>query len=460
MTLGRDKPLFVPVKRNMLTIPGMAGAYLQSSQIEPIAFGQPIAFKVRDDEHALQIKDELAEWLITDKPASLEFDDEPGRIYYALIQNSISDLERFADLRQGTIQFLLLDPYSYGPELTRNFTSDAITLTNAGTAEADPVFELTAKKKTTFAMISNGDEYNLIGKPATVNEQTVDTRSLLFEEDGSTINTWTTAGTKVDGGTITGSFGTDGAGITVPDYGTGPSWHGPALIKEVTPVQDFEVKAHLQMRTPNPNQATRIELYLYNEFMNVIGKMAVVDNMTAVNKKNGEGRVGPFVGVGQNYLISSANYQYNWDYFFGMLRIKRVGNKIEFYITRIATDTRHVLNLRKTYTDNAGDYSGRLKYVQIHIGKNGPEPYSSKFFSVSAYELSQATVDQTPYILDVGDKVSFDHKNDDILVNGEPRNDLKNFGGSFFKLKKGENTLAVLPSASFNTEVKYRNRYL
>ncbi|SHI02554.1 hypothetical protein SAMN05421807_1355, partial [Virgibacillus chiguensis] len=42
MTRGRTKPLFTPVQRNVLTVPGMPGGHIESSQIEPISFIQPI----------------------------------------------------------------------------------------------------------------------------------------------------------------------------------------------------------------------------------------------------------------------------------------------------------------------------------------------------------------------------------------------------------------------------------
>src|SRR5690606_38626397 len=139
---GRQKAPFAPLTRNIITVPGMPGGHLQSTDVEPLVINQPIGFRVKDDEHALQLKDELATWLITDEPVPLQFDDEPGRFYYAVVQNTGDDFEKFAELRQGTIQFLCLDPYAHGDEVIVEFPSDVVTVTNEGTTEADPVFEL------------------------------------------------------------------------------------------------------------------------------------------------------------------------------------------------------------------------------------------------------------------------------------------------------------------------------
>src|SRR5690606_22439672 len=212
---GRQKAPFAPIARNLLRIPGRPGAILQSSETEPLVIYQPIGFVVNDHADALAKKDELASWLVTDDPVPLEFDDEPGRTYYAVVQNTITDFEQFVNQRRGTIEFLVLDGYGYGPELEATFPSDVVTLTNKGTAEADPVFELEVKQPVTFALIANqDDEYMLIGKEPTVEQTPFNPKQEILFEDGSTITTWTTA-TNVDGGTVSGQFGTDGTGITV-----------------------------------------------------------------------------------------------------------------------------------------------------------------------------------------------------------------------------------------------------
>ncbi|WP_200416279.1 distal tail protein Dit [Virgibacillus salexigens] len=462
MTSGRTKPLFVPVKRSLLTVPGMKGAHLQSTEIEPLSFNQPIAFKVKDDQHALQIKDELASWLITDEPVPLEFDDEPGRTYYAIVQNTIEDFERMGVLRQGSINFLCLDPYSYGTEQPIEFGSDAGVIINEGTAEAEPIFELEAIKKVPFALIQNQHgEYMLIGTPVDVTSEVVDTKTLLLEERGQSLDTWNSSPISLDNGYVDGTFGTDNDGITVPSYGpdtTDPDWHGPALRKEVPVAQDFEVEAMVQGRTTETSQTFRIEFSLFDEGMTELGKMAIKDDTLGIHRKKGEGRLGPYVGANENYLISSQNYSYDQDYFYGMLRIRRVGKEIMFYITRVNSSGRHVQTILRKFIDNENRYAGKLKYIQIHIGKfaDTDRAYAPKIDHIKVFELAQVTVDQTPYIADVGDIITLDHVNKEILINGEARNDLKAFGGLFFTLKKGENHLITHPANSFRTTGRYR----
>src|SRR5699024_10594334 len=84
---GREKAPFAPLTRNTIKVPGMHGAYLQSTDVEPIVINQPIGFRV-DHNNELSFKDELASWLVTTDPVPLVFDDEPGRTYYAVVQNT------------------------------------------------------------------------------------------------------------------------------------------------------------------------------------------------------------------------------------------------------------------------------------------------------------------------------------------------------------------------------------
>src|SRR5690625_3401705 len=447
----------------LITVSNNDGAYVEGGRKPPRYLDVTITVKSPSFSDLRRKIDELNDILNTREDVPIVFDDETDMTYYGRL-DSVNNLTEEHKIYQAVLTFLCSDPYKYGPEVSKDL-GDVDTVNNEGTVSANPIFELTAMEKATFAMISNGAdedaEYNLIGTPADVDEQLVDTRTLLLEERGQTLDTWTDVGTEVDG-TVDGTLGTDSDGITVPSYGTDtPDWHGPALMKEVTPAQDFEVQMGVQGRITEVQQTYRIEFYLFDENMNQLGKMAILDRSQNIAQYQAEGRYGGSTGH-EYYPISSRNYQVKHDHYFGMLRMIRIGNKFEFYVTRINNNNQHVRSLKETYIDSANEFVGRLKYVQIHIGKyaDTPRAYAPKIHYIKAFRLSQATVDQTPYILDAGDVVTFDHKNEDILINGEPRNDLKNFGGSFFKLKKGYNSLIVHPSDTFDSKVIYSNKYL
>lgn len=127
---GRVKPPFARLKRNLSY--KRVGARLKSTDIEPLPIVQPIGFIVGKDEDELKLKDELAEWLVTEEPAPLQFDDEPGRTYYAAVQNTLEDFGKFINQRSGTIQFICPDPYGYGSEHDLNLSTTFTTYSIRG----------------------------------------------------------------------------------------------------------------------------------------------------------------------------------------------------------------------------------------------------------------------------------------------------------------------------------------
>jgi predicted phage tail component-like protein len=456
---GRKRQIY-NLKRNLLYTPGRPGAYLESTDEDVTIIEEQIIINAKSGEDLQKLKEDIAAWLVTDEPKPLIFDDEPDRTYFAMVEG-ILEIEDFVNLGSGTITFICPDPYKYGPELEAVFPSDIVTLTNEGTADADPIFELEVKKPVTFAMVANqDDEYMMIGKPADVNMTVVNPKTELLYENGETIGDWTQA--PPDWGGSEGTIGYDGAGITAPTYGTGSGYHGPSVFKEVPVTKDFEIELRGQLYTDAVGQTGRFGFFLFDDQMREIAFMAAIDNSAYVNRKLAEGRIGPYIGDFKNYLISSRNYQKEWDNFPAYLRLRRIGDTYTFYVARILGDGRHMEPLTASWTVWEDKFRGRLKYVGIFIEKHGDtqSPHTNRIDYIKVHALQQTTEDQTPYIAQPGDIITFDHVTKDILINGESRKDLKDFGARFFELQKGENQFVVLPSNSFAVRVRYRERFL
>src|SRR5699024_12075812 len=96
LVIGRNrrKAPFAAINRSLITVPGMDGGYLSRSRSDALIIEQPIFYYSDSDTHALNLKDELAEWLYTREPAPLEFEDEPWRVYYAFVQNTLADFAK------------------------------------------------------------------------------------------------------------------------------------------------------------------------------------------------------------------------------------------------------------------------------------------------------------------------------------------------------------------------------
>lgn len=112
---GKRRSAFAPIKRNLLPIEGMPGAYLESTDTEVRVIQQPITINAKDRMDERKLEEDLSAWLITGQPAELIFDEEPDRVYYAVIDGSL-DIEDIARFGKGTITFICPDPYKYGTE--------------------------------------------------------------------------------------------------------------------------------------------------------------------------------------------------------------------------------------------------------------------------------------------------------------------------------------------------------
>lgn len=119
---GRKDSAFAPLTRNIQNM--RIGSRLRSTSVQPRVISQPIAYIAKDDKTNREILDELSTWLVTEEPKKLEFKEEPGRVYYAVVEGGIEEIERFSRTRTGVINFLCLDPYGYGEEYAEELSKD------------------------------------------------------------------------------------------------------------------------------------------------------------------------------------------------------------------------------------------------------------------------------------------------------------------------------------------------
>lgn len=450
---------------DLISVNGMDGAHLSGVTTPP----RFLELRVRiDATNRLELSeriDEINAILDVQEPVPIVFPDEPDFTYYGLPEIASGE-GRKTFFTRDTITIICPDPYKYGPEKTVGFPSDLVIIENDGSKETFPVYEMTVTAPITFAMIQKqSGETLLIGEPTSVQQTLVNDRNVVLDERGESLSSWGTPPIKIDGtnAVIGGSIGTDGTGIVPSSYGTGPAWHGPALAKEIPAIQDFELEMRCRVELDRSSDTFRIETYLFDEGLNVIGKLAIVDNTINISQIAAEGRYGDFRGVNEGYAISSRNYLRRAQHFHGVLRLTRRGNNFEFYVARLATGTvipKHNDVLRVSYTDTSQTLTGKLKYVQMHFGKFGSSTSATvpRINQLKVTELTQVTEDQTPYIAYPGDMITFDTKSEEILINGEDAMRYKAFISKFFPLEKGENILAVLPENSFEVEARYRER--
>lgn len=108
---------WAPIRRRMLTIPGMPVALLESTDVEPLPLAVEVLIESEGFANLERVKEDLAAWLITEKPEELIFENDPERIYYAVVDGSLN-LDELVRIGRGIITFICPDPYKYGAEKT------------------------------------------------------------------------------------------------------------------------------------------------------------------------------------------------------------------------------------------------------------------------------------------------------------------------------------------------------
>src|SRR5690606_15365463 len=151
------------------------------------------------------------------------FPDEPDMTYYGEYAGVEENVEyHHVGIHRGTI-YILRDKFKYGTEKAVEPSSDTFIVENEGTAETEPIITLTAKEPTTFAMVSNGEEYMMVGRPIDVDELAQPRLTTILNDNCSSLVGWTALpnGAQLDTGIVGGTMYVHGGyGFSAESYGT------------------------------------------------------------------------------------------------------------------------------------------------------------------------------------------------------------------------------------------------
>ncbi|MFE4525445.1 distal tail protein Dit [Cytobacillus firmus] len=453
------------IKRNMLYIPGRIGAYLDRTDIDIKIIEQPVIFEGVDKLNLRKLEEELSSWLITEQPGELIFNDEPDRIYYAVVDGSLN-VEEIANFGRGTIRFICPDPYKYTKEFTKSFAGDVASIRNLGTAEAKPVFEMNVLEPVTYAMIENQyKKYLMIGRPYDVTAQQPFVREeLVFDKLGNSLSGWS-QGLSVDGGVVDGLFYINGSAFRAQTYGANATaWHGPAIQQSLPELlTDFKIQTFFTVKPKTEKSFGRAELYLVNAGGQKIAKLAMKNIGSDGGSNVGEVILRNEASGDQEVMIRTPGIRERlWNNFYGVLRLERSNGIYKAYIAMVDTKTgQYHTAWHAEFRDEGNVYDDQLAAIQLHLGAYAGLQWIEDIaiHRVTVYKINQPFVNEVPYIAYPGDTIVFDMVNENILINGESRVDLKDFGGEYFPLESNLNDLRVFPGGSFQTKARYRERY-
>lgn len=454
--VGIERPAWAPIEEEIIEIPGRAGGIITEEKIKVRRLNIPVRVYKKGFASLEDVEEDLAAWLITNEPKPLTFSHKPDRTYYAKVTGELV-LDEYPEWGEGVISFICPDPYKYGAEKEVTFESSA-SFDVEGTVETEPVIEVELKDKSTFLAISNGDQLNMIGQYANVDQQVYERETRVFWDQMGSLVGWTNSTSVEDSVSSGGQMETNGHEFFVTDYGSGGAWHGPAVKTSIGEIiKDFRCDVLLTQVGGNW-QLGGVEVALLDVNNQFVAKVQMFKRSELSPAITATLRAGT-ISNGFNIINSYGSYLDTWKDFEGMLRIGRIGNDWFAYVTRIDADGNHDAEMYRTWKDTYNISNTPIAQVQVQIVRYGE--YDPTFQRVKDIKIFRYNPQEgIPYVVTADDKVVFDHQKDNILKNGESIIKEKAFIGNYFKLQPGRNNIAVEPADKIQSvKVRYRPKW-
>jgi len=393
------------------------------------------------------------------EPLILVRDSHPGELI-KVINEGVYTPEDITD-SDGEINFELtmIDPFIYGPEKTADFESGLVVLNNQGKAPASPIFEIDVNDNVTHIDIIGEDGYFRIGQPEPIDKPVYEQLTLVGNYPLTSLVGWTTAN-QVEDGHVTGEMEATPSGFRPKLFGAAITPHkfqGPAVRRSISSLQDFRMDIDVELLNKS-SETGMLEIYLKDAAGNTVIKIGIEDIWSSLAKVQAKLQLGNQSGRKVTHM-QSASTASAWNDFKGTLRLHRVGNRIRPYFAIVQPDGKHVwVYSSYLYTDQLEEYQAPIVEVVIAMRIWPTTQAASMVARNLKFYRYNSEPEGIPVISSVGDKVIIDTNDSSIRINGEDRKSLKDFGASFFKLKKGINTILLEPSNKLSGRVRYRER--
>ncbi|MCU5469630.1 distal tail protein Dit [Bacillus paranthracis] len=478
MLVGRKRPSWAPVKRRLVRVPHRAGALLLNTETEERRIDVPLVIKAKKDMADLQkLKEDLADWLYTEQPAELIFDDELDRTYLALIDGSV-DLDEIVNRGRGVITFVCPMPYKLGESNTHKFTQEWSTettsyFTNKGNVEAPALIEMTVKKPSTFLDVWFGEyphnrDYFRIGYPLTVEQTTVQERERVMWDEMATPVGWTPVTGQVEEMKGTGSFKSrDGYALYCEDYGQEKGFHGAIAKKNIPggPIQDFEMEAWVRLKSKSIGEMGRVEVLLLDDTSNIVARINMNDLYWDAEITKAYMRIGNAGTPNSIRKLVDTNgaHPNTFNQFYGRLRIARRGKEWSVYVARFRDGTEiDDASLPVKWVDEVGNPMTERKIAQVMIAickwDNNQPVDVIQIDDLKIWKVNKVPSNAQPYIFDTGDKIVIDTEKSLVTINGKNAINLKEIFSNFPIVIRGENRIDIMPP-DVNATISYRERY-
>ncbi|GAB0335385.1 phage tail family protein [Staphylococcus pseudintermedius] len=467
-------------------VPGRAGGIVSSRELNGYEFDLPLIarndYLVGRKNHD-EILNELTKFFNYNEPVKLQL-SKKNWFWYAYFDGPIEVVSINNGFVQFKIQVVLTDPYKYSATGNKNTAiSDSISVVNAGTADTPINVEARAlKDSTNFIIAKDERNYFMIGKSEDANKVTKDIEPFVFNDEFHTtgLSNWrympndTSFGNLLDGGDAMGGkfkLSKERESIYPENWGnnTQTNWHGPAIYKSLTKsVQDFRIRFKVSIHQGLGIGTGKAVAFLVDENNRTLFSITYVNTSATTNNSQ--------ILVYAYNEHNEARRIYKRDVPQQLKRLKNIhafiflerkGTNLKvttyFYDINKDPDRKKPLNKDERITVDRGNlYQRPARIARLYRGKAAK--YSKYLWhSILAFkiqELLPKQSDVTPIEIREGDLIQIDMHRKSVTINDEDALSLKDFGSNYFNVDTGVSELVVYPSETFDTTVKWQDRYL
>ncbi|MED1287296.1 distal tail protein Dit [Bacillus mycoides] len=471
---GWKRPTWAPLKRNFLSVPGYPGARLLNTQTDIRVLSIPVGIIVPDGGDLELLKEEIADWLITEQPVELIFDVEPNRTYLAVVDEGF-DPDEFVTLGKGILKFICPMPYKLGPVQKKTLAianGDLKTsFLNKGSVESNPIIDIKVGAQSPYLDVWNDDEYFRIGYPTGVKTRVVKQNDRLIWDEMTNLTIWEAITGKIGIYKSSGAMKVwQGYAFTPDSYGTGANdeWHGP-FMKRTIPntsgvIQDFKLDVQMNFQSEHWNRMGKTVVMLLDANDNVIVELAMADEYMSHEMTTAQAIIDP--GSSRKWIADEMGmYSDTFNDFRGHVSVARRGKEWSFYFAKYRKNTEiDDASFVRTWRDNSDSNPMTARPVaKIAVGciAYGTNPPVDVAFieDVKFWKINTLTIDETPYIFDIGDKIQIDTERSLVTINGTNAIALKDIFSSFPVIKRGQNAVIIRPANVGIAELTYRERF-
>ncbi|UXR70299.1 phage tail family protein [Staphylococcus sp. IVB6246] len=467
-------------------VPGRAGTVKKFRELEGYEFELPLI--VRNDYLAGrkthdEILNEIVKFFDYDEAVKLQLSKKDW-YWYAYFDGPIELATNTQGIVSFKIKVILTDPYKYsGKVYTNTAISDSVSVVNLGTAPTPIIVEARALKDSTNFMIANGyKDYFMVGKSEDAEKATKDVSPYLFNDEFNKngIGNWaympndTSFGPFLDGGDAMGGRfkvmgGNESIYPSVWGRNTKTGWHGAAIYKSLNrSIQDFRIRFKLSVRQYLGIGTSKSVAYLVDE--NNRTQFSIVYVNTSANSNNSKIVVFAYDEHGSARKIYTRDVPITYKkrkYIHPFMFLERKGNnlKVTSFFYDLYKDPKRKKPLGKderVIIDRGNLYQRKVRIARLYSGKYAKYAKSlyASLLGFSIQELLPNSEDITPIVIRSGDDIMIDTHQKLVTINDENALHLKDFGSNLFNIDAGTSELVIYPPETFDTTVKWQDRFL